>query len=384
MPIEIETAQQFWPSTNHEQWMNIKYKPGLVSVIMPAYNRAHLMIEAMDSVWAQTYRPIELILIDDGSTDNTDRVVEEWQRNHKHDAEFEVHYFHQENKGCAAGRNSGLLLSRGEYIQFLDTDDKLSSRKIADQVACAREHPDHLIHGPWRLFRVQDNSLFVGVLNSADSGRYPFTSGDYLRTWCMGYLEPPHCFLWPRQWMYRIGPWDERLVGPDDVEYLGRAFMLGIRLAYAPGGIAYYRLHSDAVRISGSISEQTIESLFRMCERMERGFRHLGLWDTYGHLLAYKYYEIARKSAVHYPGHYRTALRQYKRLRDPGDKGLGTARHRIIAGLLGVRGAETLSYLIRKMGISVHTIPMTACGSYEEMERMDVSRGETANMEILA
>ncbi|MBN1878412.1 MAG: glycosyltransferase family 2 protein [Anaerolineae bacterium] len=374
--------KSLWPETIHKRWISEQYEPGLVSVIMPAYNRAHLMTEAMDSVFVQTYRPIELIIIDDGSTDDTARVVEEWHQDHKHDAEFEVHYFRQENKGCAAGRNSGLLLSRGEYIQFLDTDDKLSSRKIADQMACARKHPDHLIHGPWRLFRVQDGSLYIGVLNSPDSGRYSFTSGGYLRTWCMGYLEPPHCFLWPRQWMYRIGPWDEILVGPDDVEYLGRAFMLGIQLAYAPGGVAYYRLHSDAVRISGSISEQTIKSMFRMCERMELGFRQLGLWDTYGRLLAYKYYEITRKSAVHYPKHYRAALRQYKRLRDPSDKRVGTARHRIMARLLGIRGAEILSHLIRKMGISVHTIPMTACSSYEEMERIDISCSEALDMEV--
>jgi glycosyltransferase involved in cell wall biosynthesis len=367
--------KNLWPDNNREWQMSEQSEPGLVSVIMPAYNRAHLIVETIDSVFAQTYRPIELIIVDDGSTDNSAQVIDGWRKRCVNETGFELTYLHQANQGPSAARNRGLIASRGEYVQYLDSDDRLSSHKITIQMTYAKEHPDYVIHGPWRLFNVQHDSLHVGILNSPDSGRYPFTSGDYLKTWCMGYLEPPHCFLWPRKWIHRIGPWDEMLVGPDDVEYLGRAFLLGIRLAYAPGSIAYYRLHSDAVRVSGSTSERTIESMFRMCERMERGFRQLGLWDTYGRFLAYKYYEIARKSALHYPRHYRAALHQYKLLRETGSGRPGTIRHRLLASTMGIRAAEILSYMLRKIGLSVHKIPMNRCSDYQEMESLDSDQG---------
>ncbi len=72
--------RSLWPETCHGRWMSPEYEPGLVSVIIPTYNRAHFLVEAMDSVWNQTYRPIELIVVDDGSTDHTQDVLHDWAK----------------------------------------------------------------------------------------------------------------------------------------------------------------------------------------------------------------------------------------------------------------------------------------------------------------
>ncbi len=86
----------------------------LVSVIIPTYNRAHLVVEAIQSVKAQSYSPIQIIVIDDGSEDATAEAI----------AKFEnVEYYRQENKGQAAARNLGLSFAKGEYIATLDSDD---------------------------------------------------------------------------------------------------------------------------------------------------------------------------------------------------------------------------------------------------------------------
>lgn len=90
-------------------------EPGLVSVIIPSYNRGYIVGKSIESVLAQSYRQIEVIVVDDGSTDNTREVV----------AGFDdrVRYFYKENGGVSTARNLGLRECRGEFIALLDSDD---------------------------------------------------------------------------------------------------------------------------------------------------------------------------------------------------------------------------------------------------------------------
>ncbi len=134
-------SKSLWPETCHGRWMSERYEPGLASVIIPTYNRARLLTEAMDSVLAQTYRPIELIVVDDGSTDHTRKAIEQWSSKCADDHLFRLSHFHQGNKGAPAARNLGLVQSHGEYIQFLDSDDILHPEKIERQAAELRECP---------------------------------------------------------------------------------------------------------------------------------------------------------------------------------------------------------------------------------------------------
>jgi glycosyltransferase involved in cell wall biosynthesis len=98
------------------------YNP-LVSIIIPTYNRAHLIGETLDSVLAQTYPNWECIIVDDGSTDNTDEIVEGYL---KRDTRFKYHYRPKDRlKGGNAARNYGFVVSKGEYINWLDSDDIL-------------------------------------------------------------------------------------------------------------------------------------------------------------------------------------------------------------------------------------------------------------------
>lgn len=98
-----------------------------VSVIIPTYNRAHYLRHAIDSVLAQTYSDLELIVIDDGSTDNTKSVVESYKNS--------IVYRYINNSGPAIARNTGMQLAQGEYIAYLDSDDIYYPRKIEIQVA---------------------------------------------------------------------------------------------------------------------------------------------------------------------------------------------------------------------------------------------------------
>jgi GT2 family glycosyltransferase len=107
---------------------------GLVSVILPTYNRAYSLGQAIESVLAQTYRPIEIIVVDDGSVDNTAEVVARFGS--------EVRYVRQENGGVAAARNHGLAITRGEFVGLIDSDDSWYPYKLEMQVAFLRKFPE--------------------------------------------------------------------------------------------------------------------------------------------------------------------------------------------------------------------------------------------------
>ena len=80
-----------------EPFLNPNFTTGLVSVIVGTYNHAHMIAETLDSVWNQSYRPIELLIVDDGSQDNTEEVVNQWMKDHNNDSDFMIKYFYQKN-----------------------------------------------------------------------------------------------------------------------------------------------------------------------------------------------------------------------------------------------------------------------------------------------
>lgn len=106
----------------------------LVSVIITAYNQAPLVIQAIESVLLQTYRPIEIIVVDDGSTDDTKQQLLRFG-----DA---IRYVYKDNGGACSARNTGIHLAQGEYIALLDGDDRYLPRKIEESIKCFEKYPD--------------------------------------------------------------------------------------------------------------------------------------------------------------------------------------------------------------------------------------------------
>jgi hypothetical protein len=105
----------------------------LVSVVIPCYNQAHFLADAIASTLAQVYRPLEVVVVDDGATDNTFEVAASYA---------EVHCLRQANHGIAAARNAGLAASRGDYIVFLDADDRLLPGALEVGALALDAHPE--------------------------------------------------------------------------------------------------------------------------------------------------------------------------------------------------------------------------------------------------
>jgi glycosyltransferase involved in cell wall biosynthesis len=118
----------------------------LVSVIIPAYNSAAFVLQAVQSALDQTYRNYEVIVVDDGSTDDTKLLLSRF--------EGQLRYLYQENRGLSDARNTGLKAAKGDLVCFLDADDLWASNKLELQLAFLQEHPDiALLSGQQEKFR---------------------------------------------------------------------------------------------------------------------------------------------------------------------------------------------------------------------------------------
>ena len=109
-------------------------KGSLVSVIIPAYNRERYLAETIDSVLAQDYRPIEIIVVDDGSTDGTADVAGRFSQ--------VVRYFFQPNSGCGSALNAGVEKAEGKYLSFLGSDDLWTENKLTLQLQVMISAPE--------------------------------------------------------------------------------------------------------------------------------------------------------------------------------------------------------------------------------------------------
>ncbi len=145
----------------------------LVSVVIPCYNHGRFLDQAVESVLAQTYPHLEIIIVDDGSTDNTAEVAARYPK---------VHYIYQENTGLAAARNAGLRASRGSILVFLDADDRLLSEAVEQGVQALQNSPESaFVSGRYR-YTNEDNSIISEYSQEAtDPDPYAaFLRGNYI------------------------------------------------------------------------------------------------------------------------------------------------------------------------------------------------------------
>jgi glycosyltransferase involved in cell wall biosynthesis len=211
--------------------MNSPLSP-LVSVIIPAYNQAHYLPQAIDSVLAQTYANYEIIVVNDGSTDTTPQVCASY--------EPAIRTVHQPNKGLAAARNSGIAVSNGDLYAFLDSDDWWAPEYLARQVANLVAHPEIGLSHTW----VNDVTLdgkFIRVTGRARS----LSASDrdfYKQILTDSPIVTPGCVVMRRSCMDVVGTFDDStyLLGGEDWDLWIRVchkFPIGV----VPEPLVYYR-----------------------------------------------------------------------------------------------------------------------------------------------
>jgi glycosyltransferase involved in cell wall biosynthesis len=196
-------------------------RDGLVSAIIPVYNGARYLADAIESVLAQSYRPVELIVVDDGSTDDSATVARRFS-----DARLIL----QENRGVAAARNRGVAESRGEFIAFLDQDDRWTPDKLSLQVARLRANPAlGYILAHQRVF------LEPGLAPP------PWLREIHLEGDPVGFL--PGTLVIRREVFDKVGEFNEAIRSASDTDWFFRAKTLGVAMEILPETLLIRRIH---------------------------------------------------------------------------------------------------------------------------------------------
>lgn len=196
-----------------------QYVPGLVSVVIPAYNAGNFIEYSLKSIVSQKYRPIEVIIVDDGSNDLTAHIVESFAQKHQ-DMFITFHLARQENGGPSRARNSGISAARGEWITFLDADDQWTSDKLTKQVDYHLGHPE--ISFSFADMRVVKDSGVTIESVFVKYGYHPCDVNgvvdDPFKKLLMGNFIPTGTVMLRRDCFEEVAPFDESIRHGEDYD----------------------------------------------------------------------------------------------------------------------------------------------------------------------
>ena len=257
----------------------------LVSVIIPMYNASRYIQETIQSVLDQTWSNIEIVVVDDGSTDNSYELVSQIKSD-------KVKVFQQTNQGAPVARNFGFLQPKGEYIQYLDADDLLSSHKIEKQLrelvlskkeiafSTFYQYVDGIIKPEWYNLRFTNHSYERALDLQVDIWRYFIPS----------YV--PSCYLLSRSLIKKVGSWNESLLKNQDGEYFARVLSQANGIVFVPEEYVLWRYvknsisHTHSKHKANSIIE-SYKTIAEILLRHQPNNANMAIATAFGYLLYY-------------------------------------------------------------------------------------------------
>ncbi|WP_179022245.1 glycosyltransferase family 2 protein [Winogradskyella forsetii] len=276
----------------------------LVSVIIPNYNGLEFIKETLNSVYKQTHKEIEVIVVDDGSTDGSFEYLSKVDK-----PNFRL--LKNPSKGACAARNYGLSLATGDYIQFLDADDLLDLNKIEAQLqqlsndenkvaVCSTRHfyenpQNGVITDTPFLFSTNKPQDFLLKLYGSDGQNHNMVA--------------QHAWLSPKSVIDSAGLWDENLIKDQDGEFFCRVVMASHGICYAENVLCYYRKHRQKSNISGGKSENHLLSQFKALNSKSHQLRTSKDTKAYKNAMALQYKLIAIDAFPEYKDIYAKSLK---------------------------------------------------------------------------
>jgi len=311
-----------------------------VSIIIPIYNSMPYLRDCIESALNQTWKNCEIIVVDDGSTDNSLVVAKEYENQG-------IIVISRTNAGASAARNTAMKYATGRYIQFLDADDILDSKKIEYQMDLLLQNPINKIAScPWGKFKYATSEAdFITQQVWGD-----FSPVDWLITaWNGGGMMQTACWLTPIELINKAGNWNESLIHnpADDGEFFCRVLLHSDGIKFCDKSKVYYRTD-----IKNSLSKQlrpeSVFALYKNCELYE------------SHILKYEKSERVKQACVTnyknfiyrfypaYPDLISLAFKNIKHLDVKKHIPVGGKTFKLIAHFIGFNNALKLRSLIQK------------------------------------
>ena len=206
----------------------------LVSILIPAFNAQEWLADTLESAIGQTWQSKEILVVDDGSSDNTLAIARKF-------ASSGVSVVTQKNQGAAAARNKALAVSKGDYIQWLDADDLLAPDKISSQMQVLAECRSKrtLLSSAWGRFMYRPyRAEFAPTALWCDLSPVDFL----LKKLGQNLYMQTATWLVSRELTEAAGPWDTRLLGDDDGEYFCRVLLASDGIRFVPESRVFYRM----------------------------------------------------------------------------------------------------------------------------------------------
>lgn len=242
-----------------------------ISIIIPVYNAEKYIKECICPVLKQSYKNLEIIIINDGSTDKSFEIVQSFQ-------DSRIKLLSQKNGGAASARNLGLHHASGELIQFLDSDDILDKDKIKEQITLYNNEKN------------KDNTLYIGAWNIIKEDKILSPSDNQTSVW-HDYDKPmeilldfifnkccmsPISYLIPISLIHQAGFWDETLSMNDDGKYMARIISQSKKIKYCPQALSFYRSTPNSLskRLSFKAATSQIKSLIMTSEVLKNYHSH--------------------------------------------------------------------------------------------------------------
>ena len=226
-------------------------KRPLVSVIIPTYNRDWVVKEAIDSVLEQDFNDYELIVVDDGSDDNTPAILKAYGK--------KIIVLHQPNKGVSAARNHGLAAASGRLIAFLDSDDLWLPRKLSAQVKFFKDHPDAVVN------QTQEHWIRDGVRVNPKKKHHKFSGMIFEKSLALCLVSPSAVMI-QKSLFGTVGVFDEHLPACEDYDLWLRiscrypVHLIETALIIKRGG------HADQLSKAPGLDKYRIQSLVKIID----------------------------------------------------------------------------------------------------------------------
>ncbi|MXO86467.1 glycosyltransferase [Altererythrobacter aurantiacus] len=254
-----------------------------ISIVMPVLNGETYIAEAIDSALAQTHPPFELLVVDNGSTDDTVAIASA--------CPAPVRVLHETIPSASAARLKGAAEAKGDAIMFLDADDILGENVLEELAKVLADYPEAIAACEWKRYEIHDGEWQVRPATCT-----PRKAGQSaLAAWLSGWYHPPCCVLWSRPAYEKSGGWDPACRQNDDGDIMMRALVAGVPLIRTTGGTSYYRrLPEGKLSLSGErFSEQGLSARLDVIERIEGLLENQGRKSRFGVPLRRAYAMIA-------------------------------------------------------------------------------------------